>query len=85
IPIVLGSATPALETIHNALTGKYHHLQLTERAGVAVPTRNRVLDVKGLYLESGLSAPLIADMRRHLSAGNQVLLFLNRRGFSPAL
>ena len=85
IPIVLGSATPALETLHNALTGKYHHLQLTERAGVAVPTRNRVLDVKGLYLESGLSAPLIADMRRHLSAGNQVLLFLNRRGFSPAL
>ncbi len=85
IPIVLGSATPALETLHNALTGKYHHLQLTERAGVAVPTRNRVLDVKGLYLESGLSAPLIAEMRRHLSSGNQVLLFLNRRGFSPAL
>ncbi len=85
IPIILGSATPALETLHNALTGKYHHLKLTERAGVAVPTRNRVLDVKGLYLESGLSAPLIAEMRRHLSAGNQVLLFLNRRGFSPAL
>ncbi len=85
IPIVLGSATPALETLHNALTGKYHHLQLTERAGIAVPTRNRVLDVKGLYLESGLSAPLIAEIRRHLSSGNQVLLFLNRRGFSPAL
>jgi len=85
IPVILGSATPALETLHNALSGKYHHLQLTERAGVAVPTRNRVLDVKGLYLESGLSAPLIAEMRRHLTSGNQVLLFLNRRGFSPAL
>lgn len=85
IPVILGSATPALETLHNALSGKYHHLQLTERAGVAVPTRNRVLDVKGLYLESGLSAPFIAEMRRHLSSGNQVLLFLNRRGFSPAL
>ncbi|ELH3008245.1 TPA: primosomal protein N' [Vibrio vulnificus] len=85
IPIVLGSATPALETLHNALTGKYHHLSLTQRAGVAVPTTNKVLDVKGLYLESGLSAPLIAEMRRHLKAGNQVMLFLNRRGFSPAL
>ncbi|MGO1295730.1 MAG: primosomal protein N' [Vibrio sp.] len=85
IPIVLGSATPALETLHNALSGKYHHLQLTERAGLSTPTTNHVLDVKGLFLESGLSAPLIAQMRRHLQAGNQVLLFLNRRGFSPAL
>ncbi|MER2497710.1 primosomal protein N' [Vibrio neptunius] len=85
IPIVLGSATPALETLHNALSGKYHHLTLTERAGNAVPTTNKVLDVKGQYLESGLSASLIAEIRQHLSAGNQVMLFLNRRGFSPAL
>lgn len=85
IPIVLGSATPALETLHNALSGKYHHLTLTERAGNAVPTTNKVLDVKGQYLDSGLSASLIAEMRQHLSAGNQVMLFLNRRGFSPAL
>lgn len=85
IPIILGSATPALETLHNALSGKYHHLTLTQRAGVATATTNKVLDVKGLYLDSGLSAPLMAEMRRHLSAGNQVMLFLNRRGFSPAL
>lgn len=85
IPIVLGSATPALETLHNALAGKYHHLVLSSRAGSATPTTNKVLDVKGLYLESGLSAPLIAEMRKHLTAGNQVMLFLNRRGFSPAL
>lgn len=85
IPIVLGSATPALETLHNALVGKYHHLVLSKRAGSATPTTNKVLDIKGLYLESGLSAPLIAEMRRHLQAGNQVMLFLNRRGFSPAL
>ncbi|PMH46263.1 primosomal protein N' [Vibrio sp. 10N.286.49.B3] len=85
IPIVLGSATPAFETLHNALTNKYGHLTLTERAGNARPTTNKVLDIKGLYLESGLSAPLIAEMRRHLGAGNQVMLFLNRRGFSPAL
>lgn len=85
IPIVLGSATPALETLHNAQTGKYHHLQLTSRAGAAVAARHGVLDVKGLYLEGGLSAPMIAQMRKHLEAGNQVMLFLNRRGYSPAL
>ncbi|MFA0567133.1 primosomal protein N' [Vibrio gallaecicus] len=85
IPVVLGSATPAFETLHNAQTGKYHYLRLTNRAGVALPTTNKVLDVKGEYLESGLSASLIAEMQRHLQSGNQVMLFLNRRGFSPAL
>ncbi|KXI24011.1 primosomal protein N' [Photobacterium sanguinicancri] len=85
IPVILGSATPALESLHNAKTGKYHHLTLTQRAGVAQKARHGVLDIKGLYLESGLSAPLIAQMRKHLQAGNQVILFLNRRGFSPAI
>ncbi|MGO2344012.1 primosomal protein N' [Vibrio litoralis] len=84
-PVVLGSATPALETLHNAKTGKYHYLSLSKRAGNAQPAKHHVLDIKGLYLEGGLSAPLIAQMRRHLNAGNQVMLFLNRRGFSPAL
>lgn len=85
IPVVLGSATPALETLHNAQTGKYHSLTLSKRAGNAQAATHNVLDIKGLYLEGGLSAPLIAQMRRHLTAGNQVMLFLNRRGFSPAL
>ncbi|MCE0493924.1 primosomal protein N' [Vibrio salinus] len=85
IPIVLGSATPSFESIQNALSGKYFYLELTKRAGNAKPTKNHILDIKGLYLESGLSAPLIAKMREHLNAGNQVLLFLNRRGYSPAL
>ncbi|UXI01487.1 primosomal protein N' [Photobacterium sp. TY1-4] len=85
IPIILGSATPALESLHNANTGKYHHLTLTRRAGNARQARHGVLDVKGLYLEAGLSAPLIAQMRKHLEAGNQVMLFLNRRGFAPAI
>ncbi|OAN17040.1 primosomal protein N' [Photobacterium jeanii] len=85
IPVVLGSATPALESLHNAKTAKYHHLTLTRRAGNAQKARHGVLDIKGLYLESGLSAPLIAQMRKHLAAGNQVMLFLNRRGFSPAI
>ncbi len=85
IPIILGSATPALETLHNAQTGKYHYLTLSKRAGNASAARHGVIDVKGLYLNAGLSAPLIAEMRKHLNAGNQVMLFLNRRGFSPAM
>ena len=85
IPIILGSATPALETLHNAKSGKYHHLTLSRRAGNAQAASHGVLDLKGQYLEAGLSAPLIANMRQHLDAGNQVMLFLNRRGFSPAV
>lgn len=85
IPIVLGSATPSLETLYNAQTGKYHHLTLKRRAGNASLTKNRLLDIKGMHCEAGLSAPLMAQMRQHLQAGNQVMLFLNRRGFAPAL
>jgi primosomal protein N' (replication factor Y) len=85
IPIVLGSATPALETLSNALSGKYHHLTLSKRAGRATATTNTILDIRALYLEGGLSAPLMAKMRQHLKAGNQVMLFLNRRGYAPVL
>ncbi len=85
IPVLLGSATPSIESLHNAQQGKYHHLSLTKRAGNALPTTNTILDIKGQYLDAGLSAPLIAQMRQHLQAGNQVMLFLNRRGFSPAM
>ncbi|WP_087023477.1 primosomal protein N' [Thaumasiovibrio subtropicus] len=85
IPIILGSATPSLESLHNAQQGKYHHLTLTQRAGTAVAARHGILDIKGQYLEGGLSAALIAEMRKHIQAGNQVLLFLNRRGFAPVM
>ncbi|MDD1782099.1 primosomal protein N' [Enterovibrio sp. ZSDZ35] len=85
IPVILGSATPSLESLHNATTGKYHHLTLSKRAGNAVKAKHGILDIRGLYLEAGLSAPLIAEMRKHLNDGNQVMLFLNRRGYAPAL
>nr|WP_086937770.1 primosomal protein N' [Thaumasiovibrio occultus] len=85
IPVILGSATPSLETLNNAKQGKYHHLTLTRRAGTANTARHAVLDIKGQYLQGGLSAPLLAEMRKHLQAGNQVLLFLNRRGFAPVM
>ncbi len=85
VPIILGSATPSLETINNAQQQRYAHLRLTQRAGNAKPARHVIIDVKGLPLQAGLSAPLIGMIREQLSAGQQVLLFLNRRGFAPAL
>ncbi len=85
IPIILGSATPALETLHNVRQRKYHMLRLTRRAGNARPAIQHVLDLKGQQVQAGLAPALITRMRQHLQAGNQVILFLNRRGFAPAL
>ncbi|WJW75668.1 primosomal protein N' [Thiohalobacter sp. IOR34] len=85
VPIVLGSATPSLESLHNATTGRYRHLSLRERAGGALPPRIGLVDLRGQPLDEGLSRPLLARMREHLAEDGQVLLFLNRRGFAPAL
>lgn len=85
IPIILGSATPALETLCNIRQKKYRMLRLTRRAGNARPALQHVLDLKGQRLQAGLAPALIARMRQHLQADNQVILFLNRRGFAPAL
>ncbi len=85
IPIILGSATPALETLHNVRQGKYHQLKLTRRAGNARPAQQHVIDLKGQPLKAGLSPALLQRIRQHVQADNQVILFLNRRGFAPAL
>jgi primosomal protein N' (replication factor Y) len=85
IPVVLGSATPSLESLLNVEQGRYRQLDLPERTGVAVQPTYRVLDVRKQPLEDGLSRPLLQRIREHLDAGNQVLLFLNRRGFAPTL
>ena len=85
IPVILGSATPSLETLQNALSGRYQHLSLTNRAGIAEKVRQGIIDIRNQPLKAGMSASLINEIRIHLNAGNQVLLFLNRRGFSPAL
>ncbi|MXP66995.1 primosomal protein N' [Pantoea sp. Nvir] len=85
IPIVMGSATPALETLHNVRRGKYRQLDLTRRAGSAKPALQQLVDIKGQQLIGGLAPVLISKMRQHLQADNQVLLFLNRRGYSSAL
>ena len=85
IPILLGSATPSLESINNVQNGKYHHLVLSKRAGNATALRQFVIDLKHQRIQNGLSEPLLQRMQEHLEKGNQVLLFLNRRGFAPVL
>src|SRR5699024_9387516 len=85
IPILLGSATPALETLQNALTGRYVHHRLLQRATGARLPKVRLIDIRSQPLDGGLSQPLIDKIRPHIAAGNQVMVFINRRGFAPAL
>lgn len=85
LPVVLGSATPSLESLHNAEQGRYAHLRLSLRAGGAQPPRFERLDVRSRPLDSGLSQPLLKAMGATLERGQQVLVFLNRRGFAPTL
>lgn len=85
LPILLGSATPSLESLHNAHIGRYALLRLTQRAGGAQPPRFLRLDIKSRPLDSGISGPLQQAMAQTLAAGQQVLVFLNRRGFAPTL
>lgn len=86
VPVVLGSATPALESLHNARAGRYTHLELPQRAGNAQQPDVHVVDLRKYpLLSEGLSQPLLAAMQKHLEAGDQVLVYLNRRGFAPTL
>ena len=83
--VVLGSATPALETLHNALQGRYGHHQLTLRAGSGELPAIAAIDVRRQELQGGMSGALRDAVRSSLEAGHQVLLFLNRRGYAPTL
>lgn len=85
IPVLLGSATPSLESLYNAQTGRYRLLQLPNRAGNASAPSVRLLDIRNKSLHEGISEPLLAEIRQALDKDEQVLLFLNRRGFAPRL
>ena len=85
VPIVLGSATPALESLHNAQAGRFTHLRLRQRAGGAHPPQVRVQDVRKRPLQAGLSAEGLQAIEAALTAGGQVLVFKNRRGYAPVL
>ena len=83
--VVLGSATPSLESLQNVVQGRLTHLLLPERAGSAEPPRLALVDMRAHKVHKGIAAPVLLAMRRHLDAGAQVLLFLNRRGYAPTL
>jgi primosomal protein N' (replication factor Y) len=85
VPLVLGSATPSLESVENARSGRYERLSLPARAGTAGQPAVHLIDVRTHPTRDGLSQPLIAAIRRHLDADGQALIFLNRRGYAPTL
>lgn len=85
VAVILGSATPALESLENARSGRYRHLHLPERPGAAQPPVVQLIDLRRHPAADGLSQPLLAAVRRHLDADGQVLIYLNRRGYAPVL
>jgi primosomal protein N' (replication factor Y) len=85
IPVVLGSATPAFETLQNLIDGRYRPLALPRREDQAPAPLLGLVDVRAHTVRQGLSTPVIDAMRRHLSASGQVLVFINRRGYAPTL
>ena len=85
IPVVLGSATPSLETFHHAGTGRYQMLELPERAVADAMPVVRIVDTRREKLQEGLSAALLVGLQLRLDRGEQSLVFLNRRGYAPVL
>jgi primosomal protein N' (replication factor Y) len=85
VPVVLGSATPAFETLYNAAAGRYQRLSLPRRTAQAQAPRLGLIDLRVNAVQAGISTPSIEAIQRHLNAAGQVLVFLNRRGYAPTL
>jgi len=85
VPVLLGSATPSLETLHNARAGRYAHLRLRQRAGGAQPPTVRIIDVRKRPLQAGLAPDTLGMIEAALADGGQILVFKNRRGYAPVL
>ncbi len=85
IPVVLGSATPSLESLANCQRGRYRRLVLKERPSGATQPAWQLIDIRGAGLDAGFSAPLLDAIRDTLEAGNQALVFVNRRGYAPLM
>ncbi len=83
--VILGSATPTLETLQHCRSGNFTHLRLPSRAGGARPPRLRLVDPGDVGNGDNLGTALADAMEQQLRRGSQVLLFLNRRGFAPTL
>ena len=85
IPIILGSATPSLESLHNALNDRYTLLSLEQRAAKANQPTYDCIDLRGKTLSEGFSDQLLETIKDQLQKNKQVLVFLNRRGYAPLL
>ncbi len=85
VPIVLGSATPSLESYENARRGRYVALELPERAGAAAMPAVNLVDTSAMTLEDGLSAPLLGAIAERIERNEQSLIFVNRRGYAPVV
>ena len=85
VPVILGSATPSLETLENVASGRYTRLELPQRPGAARAPRMNLIDLRKHPSEQGISQPAIQAIGRHLQGGGQVIMFLNRRGYAPSL
>ncbi|MCH9696690.1 MAG: primosomal protein N' [Gammaproteobacteria bacterium] len=85
IPIVLGSATPSIETFHNATRNRYRHLKLPARTGNIDLPEIQLLDIRNQTIHAGLSNPLIKLIETTLNNHQQIIIFINRRGYAPAL
>ena len=87
--VLLGTATPAVETYHHVTTGKYGLVEMTERYGGSRLPRLEVVDLKDQaakqQMQSHFSLPLVERIRETVTAGRQVILFQNRRGYAPTL
>ncbi len=85
IPVVLGSATPSIESIYNARRKRYQLLKLPERAGKAIHPSFHLIDMRSQKLKHGIAEGLLLKIKGHLNNHGQVLVFLNRRGYAPVL
>lgn len=85
IPLVLGSATPSVESLYNAISKKYTHLRMDARAGNAQMPSQHLLDLRGQSLQAGIAPAMLQRIEMHLQQGNQVIIFVSRRGYAPAL
>ncbi|WP_165485108.1 primosomal protein N' [Legionella rowbothamii] len=85
IPIILGSATPSLESLYNCKQNKYQRLRLTHKALSTTPLHYQLIDLRAQTLQHGLATPTLHVIKEHLQKQNQVLVFINRRGFAPVL
>ncbi|MEO8672017.1 MAG: primosomal protein N' [Tahibacter sp.] len=85
VPVLLGSATPSLESLANVNAGRYQLLRLSARAGNARAPLMRVVDQRRARMREGMSPELITALRSCLGRGEQALIFRNRRGYAPVL